>query len=77
MGIPSARSLPLAFKIITRRTSTGSNAPDFSVSPMCSKNASAPMQVSITATVARSIPGVLAPVLVDTRSHACTRNAGS
>ena len=29
------------------------------------------------AAVALSIPAVWAPLLVDTRSHACTRNAGS
>ena len=29
------------------------------------------------ATVALSIPAVLAPLLADTRSHAVTRNAGS
>lgn len=76
VGIPSLRSLPLAFGIITCRTSTGSNSPDFSESRMWFRNASTPIRVSIQTTVARSIPGVLAPTLPATRSHACSRNAG-
>ncbi len=78
VGIPSLRNFPdFPFGIITRRTSTGPNSPDFSESRIWPKNASTPTQVSIMATVALSTPGVLAPAFEDTRSHACTRNAGS
>ena len=77
VGIPSFRSFPFALGIITWRTSTGRNPPDFSESRIWPRKASTPIQVSILAAVALSTPGVLAPLLVDTRSHACTRNAGS
>jgi len=77
VGIPSLRSLPLALGIITCRTSTGRNSPDFSKSRRWSRNASTPIRLSIRATVARSIPGVLAPTFEATRSHASLRNAGS
>ena len=77
VGIPRLRSFPFAFGIITCRTSTGRNSPDFSESRIWPRKASTPIPVSIRAAVALSIPGVLAPLLVDTRSHACTRNAGS
>ena len=77
VGIPSSRSFPLALGIVTCRTSTGPNSPDFSKSRIWPRNSSTPTQDSIMATVALSTPGVLAPLLVDTRSHACTRNAGS
>ena len=70
VGIPSLRSFPFALGIITRRTSTGRNPPDFSDSRIWPKKASTPTQVSIWGTVARSIPAVLAPLLVATRSHA-------
>jgi len=36
-----------------------------------------PILDSIKATVARSTPAVRAPTLLATRSHACTKNAGS
>jgi hypothetical protein len=77
VGIPSLRTFPLAFGIDTRRTSTGSNSPDFSESRIWPRKASTPTRDTIRATVARSTPGVRAPALEDTRSHACTKNAGS
>ena len=40
-------------------------------------NATTPIWVSIQATVARSTPAVRDPALLDTRSHACIRNARS
>ena len=78
VGIPSFRSFPdFALGIITWRTSTGRNPPDFSESRIWPRKAPTPIQALILAAVASSIPGVLAPLLVDTRSNACTRNAGS
>jgi hypothetical protein len=77
VGIPSLRSLPLALGISTCRTSTGRNVRDFNCSRMPPRKFSTPTPVTIEATVARSTPGVLEPVLPDTRCHACTRNAGS
>jgi hypothetical protein len=77
VGMPSLRSFPLDFGIITRRTSTGRKPPDFSSIRIWSRNASTPIPDSIEATVARSTPGVRAPTLLATRSHACTKNAGS
>jgi hypothetical protein len=45
--------------------------------PNLAQNASTSTRDTIRATVARSTPGVRAPALEDTRSHACTKNAGS
>ena len=77
VGIPRRRSFPFALGIITRRTSTGPNSPDFSESRIWPRKATTPTEVSIIAAVALSIPAVLAPLLVDTRTHAVTKNAGS
>ena len=78
VGIPSFRNFPVSpLGIITCRTSTGANPPDFSESRIWPRNTSTPTRDSTRATVALSIPGVRAPLFVDTRSHACTKNAGS
>jgi hypothetical protein len=78
VGIPSFRNFPvLPLGIITCRTSTGRNSPDFSKSRIWPRKAPTPTQASTMAVVALSIPAVWAPLLVDTRSHAATRNAGS
>ena len=78
MGIPNFLSFPDdPLGIITCRTSTGRKSPDFNDSRMPSKNVTTPTWASIRATVARSTPGVRAPALLDTRSHACIRNARS
>ena len=75
--MPNLRSLPLAFGIITCRTGTGWKIRDFNSSRTCCRNASTPIPEVIRATVARSTPGVRAPLFPATRSHAIVRNAGS
>ena len=79
VGIPNFLSFPddPLLGIITCRTSTGRKPPDFNDSRMPSRNATTPTWASIRATVARSTPAVRAPALLDTRSHACIRNARS
>ena len=47
VGIPSMRTFPLAFGIDTRRTSTGSNPPDFSESQTRPRNTSTPTRDTI------------------------------
>src|SRR5216683_2527628 len=62
VGIPSLRNFPVTpFGIITCRTSTGRNSPDFSESRIWPRNTSTPTRASIRATVARSMPGVRCP----------------
>jgi hypothetical protein len=77
VAIPSLRSLPLFFGIITCRTGTGRNSPDFSESRIRSRNTPTPIRFSMSATVALSIPGVFDPALAFTRSHPSARNSGS
>src|SRR5215216_5689044 len=77
VGMPSRRSLPLGLGIITCRTATGWNTRAFSWARMSCRNTSTPIRDSIQATLARSIPGVCAPLFWATRSHATTKNAGS
>ncbi len=78
VGIPSFRNFPVfPLGIITCRTSTGRNLPDFSESRIWPRKAPTPITVSTQAAVTLSIPAVFAPLLADTRSHAATRNAGS
>jgi hypothetical protein len=69
--------LPLFFGIITCRTGTGRNSPDFSKPRISSRNAPTPIPFSMLATVALSIPGVRFPSFPDTRNHASARNSGS
>ena len=77
VGIPSFRNFPVfPLGTITCRTSTGRNSPVQQV-PIWPRKAPTPTQVSTLAAVALSMPAVRAPLLVDTRFHACTRNAGS
>ena len=52
VGIPRRRSLPFALGIITCRTSTGRNSPDFNESRSWLRNASTPTPVSMLAAVA-------------------------
>src|ERR1035441_2244229 len=49
VGIPSLRSFPLFFGIITCRTGTGRNSPDFSKPPISSRNAPTPIPLSLLA----------------------------
>ena len=77
VGIPSLRSFPLFFGIITCRTGTGRNSPDFSEPRISSRNAPTPIPFSMLATVSLSIPGVRFPSFPDTRNHASARNSGS
>ena len=78
VGIPSFRNFPVApFGTITCRTSTGRNPPDFSESRIWPRKTLTPITVSTQAAVTLSTPAVFAPLLVDTRCHASTRNAGS
>src|ERR1019366_1266702 len=78
VGIPSFRNFPVVpLGIITCRTSTGRNPPDFSESRIWPRKTPTPITASTQAAVTLSIPAVFAPLLADTRSHACTRNAGS
>ena len=63
VGIPSLRSFPVFFGIITCRTGTGRNSPDFSESRIWSRNTPTPIRFSMSATVALSIPGVFDPAL--------------
>ena len=77
VGMPNARSFPLALGIITCRTGTGWNARDFNFSRTPRRKASTPTRDVIHATVTRSTPGVRDPLFPATRCHATIRNAGS
>ncbi len=80
-GNPELPELPLGplvpLGIITCHTATRRNASDFSASRIWPRKASVPTQVSTRPALILSMPEVRAPVLVVTRSHAHTRNAGS
>src|SRR5579859_3069881 len=78
VAIPSLRSFPFFFGIITCRTSDGRYSPAFSWSRICSrKPLTPPSRFSTAATVTASMPGVRAPLFPLTRIHASARKSGS
>jgi hypothetical protein len=78
VGIPSFRSLPFFFGIITCRTAEGRYSPDLSSLRISSRNPLAPpFPASARAVVTPSMPGVCAPRFPLTRDHASARKYGS
>ena len=74
VGIPSRRSLPLAFGIIFSRTGIGRNSRALRRSRIPARN---PTPDSMERGTAPSTPAERAPLLPRTRLHATTRKAGS
>ena len=76
VGIPRLRTLPPALGIRLRRTRSGVNRPDLTLRRRSDRTASVRGAGTSRGTTP-STPAVRPPLLLRTRSHATTRNAGS